>query len=492
MSASRVVTGLDCTGRVSPCPPNERRVRALDRPARGCCVIAFPRVPVGIRSCPCVRRAPREGVSSCKAPTADDPRDESYGKSLQSLAQTVPCPVNGPCTGLRDGRGEVTARVTVGRSCTFLLQGLSRRLHRCYVHVARRRQRRSRQVGRDGGRGRSLEHTGFHPQGELMRRGIAATALVASLALAATACGGRQRRQWQGGRPGHHHLVGHLQRHQRGADLQGPREGIREGQPGHQGQVRQRALRPGAEQVRHRRRLQGRPGHPALRGRLDPRVRQEGLLPAARRHRGPRGPGQVPAQPDRAGQVRRQDVRCAAGHRHPRARLQQGALQEGRHRRGARHLGRPEDRRRAPSRRRPASTATGAPPRPTTRSRSSTARAPTRSTPTPRRSPSPRPRPRRPTAPGRASSPARACTRPTPPPTRTPTSRTRSSTARSPRSSRAPGRSRTSTRARPSRTRPTSASPPSRPAPAARRAPRPAATTSPCTRARTRPTRRPR
>src|SRR3954463_3174170 len=36
----------------------------------------------------------------------------------------------------------------------------------------------------------SCEHTGFHPQGDLMRRGIAATALVASLALAATACGG--------------------------------------------------------------------------------------------------------------------------------------------------------------------------------------------------------------------------------------------------------------------------------------------------------------
>lgn len=128
----------------------------------------------------------------------------------------------------------------------------------------------------------------------------------------------------------------------------------------------------------------------------------------------------------------------------------------------------------------------------TTPSPSSTARAPTPSTPTPRRSPSPRPRPRRPTAPGRASSPARACTRPTPPPTPTPTSRTRSSTARSPRSSRARGRSRTSTRARPSRTRTTSASPPSRPAPPARRAPRPAATTCPSTPAPTRPTRRPR
>ena len=47
-----------------------------------------------------------------------------------------------------------------------------------------------------------------------MRRGIAATALVASLALAATACGGSDSAQRQVGRPDHHHLVGHVQRHQ--------------------------------------------------------------------------------------------------------------------------------------------------------------------------------------------------------------------------------------------------------------------------------------
>ena len=46
-----------------------------------------------------------------------------------------------------------------------------------------------------------------------MRRGIAATALVASLALTATACGGSDSGD-NGRRSGHHHLVGHLQRHQ--------------------------------------------------------------------------------------------------------------------------------------------------------------------------------------------------------------------------------------------------------------------------------------
>ncbi len=74
------------------------------------------------------------------------------------------------------------------------------------------------------------------------------------------------------------------------------------------------------------------PRRPALRGRLDARLRQEGLLPAAGRHRGPRRPGQVPAQPDRAGEVRGQDLRRPAGHRHPRLRLQQGTVRQGRRR----------------------------------------------------------------------------------------------------------------------------------------------------------------
>lgn len=125
----------------------------------------------------------------------------------------------------------------------------------------------------------------------------------------------------------------------------------------------------------------------------------------------------------------------------------------------------------------------------TTRSPSSTARAPTPSTSPGRSSPSPAPRRSRAWRPGRASSTVRVCTSPTSPPTPTPTSRTPLSTARSRRSSRVPGRSRTSTRVRPSRTRTTSASPPSRPVPPARRAHRPAVTTSPSTPVPTRPTR---
>ncbi|AKZ55368.1 hypothetical protein SAM23877_2319 [Streptomyces ambofaciens ATCC 23877] len=55
MSASRVVTGVDCTCRPPPCTPIGRRGRPVGRPGAGCCVIALPR--------------------------------ESGGKSLQSLAQ---------------------------------------------------------------------------------------------------------------------------------------------------------------------------------------------------------------------------------------------------------------------------------------------------------------------------------------------------------------------------------------------------------------------
>lgn len=45
MSASRAVTGWDCTGRASDCPPSTgRRVRAVERPAADCCVMALPRV----------------------------------------------------------------------------------------------------------------------------------------------------------------------------------------------------------------------------------------------------------------------------------------------------------------------------------------------------------------------------------------------------------------------------------------------------------------
>ncbi|GHE88414.1 hypothetical protein GCM10014715_51210 [Streptomyces spiralis] len=79
MSASRVVTALDCTGRDPPCPPIGRRVRAVVRPAVGCCVIAFPRVVVGVRS----RRPVRNGMI---------PPSPPYGKSLQSLAQASDVP----------------------------------------------------------------------------------------------------------------------------------------------------------------------------------------------------------------------------------------------------------------------------------------------------------------------------------------------------------------------------------------------------------------
>ena len=231
-----------------------------------------------------------------------------------------------------------------------------------------------------------------------MRRGIAATALVASFALAATACGGSDSGDKADGpvtitwwdtsnatneAPTYQALI---------KEFEAANKDIKVKYVNVPFDQAQNKFDTAAGSKR-------RPRRAALRGRLDPRLRQEGLPRAARRHRGPRRPGQVPAQPDRAGQVRGQDLRRPVRHRHPRPGLQQGALREGR-RRGPQDLGRPEDGRRHDQGRRPASTATGAPPRPTTPRPSSTARAPTPSTPPPRRSRSTRPPPRRPTAPG--------------------------------------------------------------------------------------------
>src|SRR2546426_10997817 len=88
MSASRVVTGVDCTGRPSLCTPIGRRARAVARPRAGCCVIAVPRVLVSAW----------------------------FGKSLQSLAQDSHGPLNGFNTGLRG----VEERSQAGNSRTAL------------------------------------------------------------------------------------------------------------------------------------------------------------------------------------------------------------------------------------------------------------------------------------------------------------------------------------------------------------------------------------
>src|SRR5690349_16771684 len=151
MSASRVVTAPDCTGRI---------------------VIAVPQ----FWSVPLV-------------PQRDDSRPGGGWQELAESCTTRSHPAQPRKTRVsrRSTRGH--GGVTSAASCTFLLQGLSQVLHRCYVPT-RPAAAKAQSAGRDGRRGRYLHHTGFHPQGELMRRGIAATALVASFALAATACGG--------------------------------------------------------------------------------------------------------------------------------------------------------------------------------------------------------------------------------------------------------------------------------------------------------------
>ena len=75
---------------------------------------------------------------------------------------------------------------------------------------------------------------------------------------------------------------------------------------------------------------------------LDPRVRVARLPLRPGRHRRTRE--QLPRDPALQQRLRRQDLRRPAGHRHPRADVQQEALRGGRHRRGPHHVGRGQDR----------------------------------------------------------------------------------------------------------------------------------------------------
>src|SRR3954454_23544398 len=151
MSASRVVTAPDCTGRI---------------------VIAVPL----FWSVPLV-------------PQGDDCPAGAAWQELAESCTTRPVPAQARKTWVSRRSTTDHKGVTSAVPCTFFLQGLSQRLHRCYVPT-RPAAPSAQSATAEAADGALPHHTGFHPQGELMRRGIAATALVASLALAATACGG--------------------------------------------------------------------------------------------------------------------------------------------------------------------------------------------------------------------------------------------------------------------------------------------------------------
>ena len=124
-------------------------------------------------------------------------------------------------------------------------------------------------------------------------------------------------------------------------ELQDPDHAVRGEVPEDQGQLRQRRVQRGGEQVQDGRAVRlRRSGRPARRRRLDPDLRVARLPPAARRHPGARRhDSDYMAGPYGSDHVQRQDLRRAGGDRHARAALQQGDLRQGRHRRLRRRPG---------------------------------------------------------------------------------------------------------------------------------------------------------
>ncbi len=165
-----------------------------------------------------------------------------------------------------------------------------------------------------------------------MRRGIAATALVASLALAATACGGDGDSDNESGGP-----VTITYWDTSNATNEAPtyKALVKEFEAANK-DVKVNYVNVPFDQAQNKfDTAAGSKGAPdVLRAEVGwtPAFAKKGFFLPLDGTEAPRRAGRVPAQPDRAGQVRGQDLRRPAGHRHPRLRLQQGTLREGRRR----------------------------------------------------------------------------------------------------------------------------------------------------------------